>query len=212
MFGCRTTNTSSVLKGLVLLAFLSLFTTKSYAQLGGPPAIVVQPLGLAVQNGGTAVITTTATSLTSMSFTWYYNGKKVNGSNKNTTIANVVVPLVGTVSTVTLSSMSTNSSGTYYVAIKNSAGTVVSSNAAVLVVTSVVSNVVSFVSSATGMTKSGFKIQLSAPTGSNVVIHASSDLTHWTPISTNTATSGSVAFTDTNALNVTCRFYRAYIQ
>jgi hypothetical protein len=217
MFGSRNQVVKVLVKAMVCLAFIGIFVTKSYAQLGGPPNFAVQPLGLSVLNGGTAVITTTATSLTGMSLTWYLNGKKLN--NNKVSVLNVVVPLVGTVSTLTILGIDTNLAGTYSVMAKNSAGTVMSSNATVIVVSSVVSNIVStvtntvnFVSSTLKMTTSGLQLQLSVPVGSNVVIHASSDLMHWTPISTNSSSTGTLTFTDTNALHVTSRFYRAVIQ
>ena len=217
MFGSRNQVVKVLVKAMVCLAFLGIFTTKSHAQLGGPPNIAVQPLGLSVLNGGSAIITTTATSLTSMSVTWYFNGKKL--TNSQASVLNVVVPLVGTVSTLTVNNINTSLAGTYSIMAKNSAGSVMSSNATVIVLSSVVSNVVStvtntvnFVSSAVKLTTSGFKLQLSVPVGSNVVIHASSDLSHWTPIYTNSSATGTLTFTDTNALHVTSRFYRAVIQ
>jgi hypothetical protein len=200
----------TLLKSLILLAFLSVFATDSYAQLGGPPKIIVQPLGLSVLKGGTAVITTTATSLTSMNLTWYCNGKKLSGNGYN--VLNVAVPLVGTVSTLTINNITPANEGYYSVQAQNGSGTVTSSNATLLVLSQITSNAVGFLASGLKKTERGLQLTLTAPTGSNVVIHASSDLMHWTPISTNTATSGTVTYTDTNALNVTVRFYRAVLQ
>ena len=218
MLGSRKQLIKGAAKVAVLLAFIGFFTTNAYAQTGGlSPKFAVQPLGLSVQNGGTAVITTTATSITGMTITWYLDGKKLTNSKAG--VVNVPVILVGTVSTLTIVGVDPSLAGTYSVVAQNSAGTTVSSNAALVVVSSVVSNVVStvtntvsFVSTETKLTASGFKLQLSVPVGSNVVIHASSDLTHWTPISTNSSSTGTLTFTDTNALNVTSRFYRAEIR
>ena len=155
-------------------------------------------------------MTTTAISSSSMSFNWLLNGKKIK--KDGTSVANLNVPLVGTISTLTVSGVDSDSAGTYSVQVINSAGTVTSSNALVLVVSTVVSNVVSFVASGTGKVANGFKITLSAPAGSNVVIQASVDLAHWNSLSTNTAAGGSVSFTDTAATNMNARFYRARIQ
>ena len=66
--------------------------------------------------------------------------------------------------------------------------------------------------SAAGVTATGFTFQLSVPPGTNYVIFASINLTDWTPISTNVAQAGSVAFTDTSASNYPVRFYRAMLQ
>lgn len=62
------------------------------------------------------------------------------------------------------------------------------------------------------MIQQGFRLQYNAPVGSNVVIEATSDLSHWSPISTNVATTGSVTYTDTVAKVVSSRFYRAKLQ
>lgn len=52
-------NVIRLLKSAVCLLFIGLFTARTQAQiLGGPPDITVQPVGLSVQNGGTAILTT----------------------------------------------------------------------------------------------------------------------------------------------------------
>ena len=84
----------------VCLVFFGFLTAKSEAQIGTPPIIAVQPLGLSVQNGGTAILTTTAVSISTMKFTWLFNDEPVPTSN--TTVVNITVPLVGTVSTLTV--------------------------------------------------------------------------------------------------------------
>src|SRR5271170_3175429 len=83
-------------KTAVCLLFIGLFTARIQAQiLGGPPDISVQPVGLSVQNGGTAILTTTVLlSLTPLQFTWLLNGKPV--PTTNTTVVNIsVVSLLG---------------------------------------------------------------------------------------------------------------------
>ena len=204
---------SSLLKVAILLSFIG-FSEIGRAQiLGGPPTFAVQPVGLSVQNGGSAVITATVVDVASTikSFAWYFNGQPV--PTTNATVANVVVPLVGTVSTLTINRLSSSNAGNYSLRVTNAANlSAVSSNATVIVLVSTVSNVVNFVSSEIGLTAKGFNLQLSAPTGSNVVIQASADLKTWVPISTNTATGGSVSYTDTSATSLPLRYYRALIQ
>ena len=192
------------------LVFFGLLTAKTDAQIGTPPLIAVQPLGLAVQNGGTAILTTTAVSLTSMKFYWLFNDEPVPTSN--TTVVNVNVPLVGTVSTLTVKNVSPASAGKYSVRIVNGVGSVTSSNATLIVLASTVSNVLNIVSTGTGMTVNGFKLLLSGPAGSNYVIQASTDMKNWVPISTNAAPTGSISYTDTAATNLPVRYYRAMIQ
>jgi hypothetical protein len=195
---------------LICLVFFGFFTARIQAQLGTPPIIVVQPLGLAVQNGGTAVLTTTAVSLTSMQFQWLFDGKKI--TKHDGTVVNAFIPLVGIVSTLTLDDIDSSSGGTYSVEVINGVGSVTSSNAVLVVLTTTVSNVLNIVSAGTGMVANGFQIHLSGPSGSNYVIQASTDFKNWTSISTNAAPTGSVSYTDAAATNLPFRYYRAMIQ
>jgi Immunoglobulin I-set domain len=191
-----------VLKVAMCLILFGVLVTSGHAQLGTPPNIIVQPLGLSVQKGGTAVITTTAVSLTTPTFKWLFNGKKIK--DDNATVINVVVPLVGTVSTLTLKEVASQDAGNFSVQVVNAAGSVTSSNATMIVLASTISSF--------GMVANGFKLQLSGPTGSNIVIQASTDLNNWTSISTNLASAGGIAYTDTAAQFLPFRYYRAIIK
>lgn len=215
MIGRRNQVVKVLVKAMVCLAFIGFFTTKSYGQLGLPPVIAVGPLvlsgGSTVTNGDTAILSVTVVSLTTPTFTWYCNGSPITkGTLMNSN------GLLGLVDLLIVNGMAPTNAGAYTVKIKNASGTTTSGavNLSVLVppVATLVSNVVNIVSSATKMTTSGFKLQLSVPANSNIVIHASSDLMHWTPIYTNSSTTGTLDFTDTNALHVTSRFYRAEIR
>lgn len=194
----------------ICLVGFGFLTAKTQAQLGGPPVIAVQPLGLAVQNGGTAVLTTTAVSISTMQFDWLFNGHPV--PTTNAAVVNVAVPLVGTVSTLTIRNVSSISAGNYSVRIVNGVGSVTSSNAVLVVLAGTVSNVLNIVSTGTGMTANGFKLQLSGPSGSNYVIQASTDLKNWTSLSTNAAPTGSISYTDAAAASFPLRYYRAKLQ
>jgi hypothetical protein len=197
---------------VVGLALMGLFTVSStYAQIGTPPIIAVQPLGISVQNGGTATFVATAVSLTSMRFTWQCNNHPVTPAN-NTSVANIVIPFVGTVSTLTISNLTASRNGNYNVTVANGVGSVTSSNAPLIVLTGVVSNLVSFVSTGTGMVASGFQIKFTGPTTSNFVVQASTDLHNWIPIYTNTSHTGSVSYLDTAAKSMPGRFYRVMLQ
>lgn len=178
--------------------------SRSYAQLGGPPQMTVQPVGLSVQNGGSATFIAAAASLTPMTYQWYKSNPSGNGKQK---IGNQGTPLLGLM-TCTVSNIT--SSANYWVMVKNTSGNVMSSNAVVVVVLPTVTNILNVASS--GLTAAGFKLHLSGPSGSNYVIYASSDMVNWTPISTNAAPSGTVDFTDTDATNHAFRYYRGLIQ
>ncbi len=61
----------------------------------------------------------------------------------------------------------------------------------------------------TGMVTNGFQLQLSGPAPATYVIFASDDLQNWTPILTNSVTSGFLQVVDTTASSHPNQFYRA---
>jgi hypothetical protein len=136
----------------------------------------------------------------------------MNCYDSMTATAVPVVPGVSTVNTLTVKNVSSVNSGNYSVQVVNGVGSETSSNATLVVLANTVSNVVSFVSSETGMTVNGFKIELSGPAGSNYVIEASTDLKNWIPISTHAVPTGTVSYTDAAAKTLPFEYYRAVVQ
>jgi hypothetical protein len=192
-------------KMVIFTGFFGILAAKSQAQIfKTPPDIIVPPVGISVQNGGTAIFVATATSLSSMTIDWLFNGKPVPTTNTT------VVTLLG-VSTLTVKNVSPASQGTYSIVASNKYGSV-TNNATLIVLLNTVSNVLNILSTGTGMTANGFQIQLAGPAGSNYIIQASSDLKNWISISTNAAPTGSVSYTDAAATNLSFRYYRAIIQ
>ena len=183
-----------------------LLAINSYGQLL-PPIITIPPLGETVQNGGTAVFSTTVVSLTTPSFTWLFNGKPISAG---THFSVVSLPLLGT-STLTISNVVPADAGKYSVSVNNGL-TATSISATLVVRTNPIPNVVTIVSAGMDMTAGGFKLQLAGPAGSNYVIQASTDLKNWIPIYTNAAPTGSVTCTDAAAINLPFRYYRAKLQ
>src|ERR1700742_5194565 len=110
------------LHSMVALTLLVAGVLPAQAQLGGPPLITVQPIGISVQKGGTAVFAVVALSLTGMSYQWYQDGKKVNKA---------------TSAIFTINNVSNGNTGNYTVVISNASGSVTSS-AAVLSIGNVV--------------------------------------------------------------------------
>jgi hypothetical protein len=55
-----------------------------------------------------------------------------------------------------------------------------------------------------------FTMQLSGLANTNYVIQASTDLTNWTSLATNSSPGGSIGFADTNSPGFTKRYYRAF--
>jgi len=217
----RQTQYALLKRAVLCLVFIGFFAARTQAQ-GILPPVITPPIvlpsvlssGGAVTNGGIAIITTTITTLTTLKgVAWYCNGKLVPSAKSALTSSNLLI-----VSTLTLTNVGFNDAGQYTLRATNLSGSAISAPAVLLVanlvntVVTTVTNVVSFVSEGTGMTENGFRLRLSGPAGSNVVVQATSDLIHWTPISTNTISGGNTSFTDTTARSRPGRYYRAYIQ
>ena len=193
---------------VVLLAFLAI---NARAQLGIPPIILVQPLNISVQQGNAAVISATvAPSLTPQNFYWFFNGQPI-ATNAGITVSNSINLTLGIVSALVVNHANSSNAGVYSLRITNGVGSAVSSDATLTVLSLTITNA-TFVTSGTGLGADGFQIQLAGPAGSNFVIQASSDLTHWVSISTNPAPAGSVSYLDASAKTNTVRFYRAFVQ
>lgn len=191
---------------LALIIFVFL-TFKSAAQIGTPPIIVVQPVGVSVQNGGTLVLTSTVISVSSMKFTWLRNGQNI--PNGRSSVANIVVPLVGTVSTLTVNNINSSDAATYTLTVQNGVGSATSSNAVVLINVAVPPVTLPALLPATSkMLTDGFHLQLSAPAGTNYIVQASTDLVNWTPVYTNVGTGAAVSWTDAAAMHIPGRYYR----
>ena len=192
------------LKGAMCLLVWGLIVSKGQAQFGPPPVVVVQPLGLSVQNGGTAVFTAVTASLPLLTTaTWRCNG--VDVPTPQMTLSSLL-DNSGVVTTLTVTNVNSQNIGDYSVKVTCLGASTVSSNATLISLASVASILSS------DMRTNGFHLKLGVATGSNYVLSASTDLKSWTPITTNTAPAGPVDFIDTNSLSFTCRFYKVATQ
>jgi hypothetical protein len=206
-------NVSGLKKAAVCLAFFGLLAAKEVWALGLPPLITVPPLGLSVQNGGTAILTATVgLSLSHLEIQWQLNGKKITRG----TVSTLTVPILGTtVTTLTIPNISDADKGNYTIKAENGAGETTSGSGLLIVLGDTVSNLlttVSILTSGTGMTNGGFQLNLIKPATSNCVIEASTDLTNWAPIYTNSAVSTNCSYLDTAATSLKFRYYRARLK
>src|ERR1017187_1875995 len=155
-----------------------------------PVGISAQPQNQAVVQGQNASFSVVASGDAPLSYQWSLNGTALSGA---------------TSSTLALTNVQTTDAGSYIVMVTNPWSSVPSA-VAMLAVTPPPSL------AAAAMAPNGFTFQLSVPVGHTYVILATTNLQDWTPISTNVALTGSVAFTDTSATNNRMRFYRAMAQ
>lgn len=193
------------LQNLTISLVFAVFAVK--ARAGGivTPSITAQPSNTSVQKGDTATFSMSAGCLLSAigSVSWYC------GTNtKPVYTETYLVSLFSISSTLTISNVSTNDAGSYYAVVTDLLGGSVKTSSATLTI----SPPVAAVTSGSGMMSKGFKLQFSGPTGSNLVIEATSDMVHWSPISTNVLTGGSVTYTDVVARTLSGRFYRARLK
>ncbi len=208
MNGKNTVSAHWLRKAAIYMALLGFFSARCFAGLGLPPLIAVQPLGLSVQDGGTAIITTTAVSLTSMTITWCFKGQPIQHPN----VLNVG-GIAGTVSTLTIPNVTAANQGDYSVIVSNGVGSVTSKDATLIILLDTVSNLLTTVSVlTTSMTHDGFQLNLLKPATSNCVIEATTDLKNWTPIATNKSSSTNISFTDPASTGLSWRYYRAKLQ
>ncbi len=91
------------------LVLFGLLLGRAQAQLGLPPSITVQPLDQVALNGDTVQFSVTASSLTALSYQWYFGTAPIGGA---------------TASLLTLTGLDTNDAGAYFVEVRNLVGAV----------------------------------------------------------------------------------------
>jgi hypothetical protein len=167
-------------------------TTSQVATLTvlNPPSINSQPQSVTNAPGLTTTFTVTAGGTAPLYYQWFFKGNALSGATN---------------SLLAISNSAFSDTGNYAVVITNIAGSRTSS-----VVSLTLTNPIITLTSINGgiSSKTGFSFQVSAPQGYIYVVHASTDLFNWKPISTNTALTSTDVFTDTDAPNYPNRFYR----
>lgn len=171
----------------ILLGFTAV---TSLAQIGPPPVITVQPLGLSVPKKGTAVMTVVAVSATTLSYQWYKDGEKLSGA---------------TAPVLTIAKVSNGDAGSYQVVVQNASGVVRSAAAALIVLAK---EKTALPIKAAKMKPEGFELAMEGLTVSQCVIYASTDMVNWHPIATNSVSAGTANFTDTAASSRPGCFYK----
>ena len=154
----------------------------------GGPYITVQPASQSVLEDANAKFLVMAAGTTSaMKYQWRFNGANI---------------LAATNSAYVRANAQVGDAGAYTVVLSNVVGMVTSSVATLDVIST------SFSLKALGFTNAGFRVRLTGPPGT-YKLDASSDLIFWNPISTNTIISDPIIFTDSEALFLPHRSYRA---
>ena len=152
---------------------------------GASPVITTQPANISARSGFAATFSVDARGIGPFQYQWRFNGTNISGA---------------TGSGLTLSSFQSANQGNYSVVCFNSYGTVTSLTAQVLL------NNPRFINTL----KSGSSLQTTfvGISYTNYIIEASSNLTTWFPIKTNSSAIGVFNFTDTLPPAQPRRFYR----
>jgi hypothetical protein len=150
------------------------------------PKISRAPTGTATLPGKTVILTVSATG-SALKYQWKHNGTNLVGA---------------TTATLSLKKVSPAHSGAYTVQVSNSLGVTNSLPAVVTVITNTAP-----VFSPPVQANGQFSFQVSGVPGGKYVIEASTDLQHWSPVSTNTAP---FTFSDQKLAGYDQKFYRGY--
>jgi alpha-tubulin suppressor-like RCC1 family protein/GH25 family lysozyme M1 (1,4-beta-N-acetylmuramidase) len=152
----------------------------------GRPHLTTQPASRTVPTGATVIYAAMAVGNPPLTYQWQINGTNIPGA---------------TAAVLSLPNVQPAQAGDYSVVVSNAAGSVTS------VVATLTVQVPLGILIAPAFTQAGlFQFNLAGATGSNYVVEASTDLTDWVPLQTN---SSPFTFADTNAVNFPWRFYRA---
>ena len=129
---------------------------------------------------------TKATGSGLLKYQWQHNGVNIAGA---------------TSATLTLKSAAKKDAGTYTVKVSNAAGSTVSSPASLVIYTSLPPATLESAGTVNGQ----FAFTVNGVPGYQYAVEATTDLTHWTAVETNTAP---FVFTDANASATDKKFYR----
>jgi len=152
-----------------------------------PPAISAQPASQIVTNGSTVTFNVTASGTPSPGYQWRFNGNNISGANSTS----LVLPMVHY-----------TNSGDYVVVASNSSGSMTSSVAVLTVLLPLE------LRAPTGGL-SGFRFTVACSSNVEFRIEGSTNLINWTPLLTNSTSTGLYNFIDSTATNFPHRFYRA---
>src|SRR5580698_3907463 len=167
----RRINLAGVRKTAIFLTAFALFVTVNAKAGLLAPSLSVSPSATNVSKGDTVTISVQSSVTVGVlsSLTCQFNGGALPANVSFTSVGGgSLLDLGGSVNAIlTITNMSGATAGTYTFS-------------------------ASAVAAGSGMIQNGFKIQFSAPTGSNLVIQASSDMKNWTSVYTNVVTGGSL--------------------
>ena len=164
----------------------SLMSAIAVLTVNTPPVITVQPLTQTVAPGSNPALTVVASGTPTPTYQWRFNTADLPGE---------------TAAMLTLTNFQTSHEGDYSVIVSNSLSAVTSSNATLAVNAPLRLRNFSLIGNLAQMEVVGI-------VGSNYIFQASSNLSDWPSLQTNTALNGFLIFLDTNVASFPTRLYR----
>ncbi len=155
---------------------------------GNPPVITVHPQSQTAAEGGSVTFSVTATGDPPLSYQWRFN---------RVTIAGATGP------TFSLNPVKAGDAGSYTVVVSNAHGAV-TSQPAILTVGAGAVRFTEF----KFLARDGFRFKLVAPVGRRYALEASTDLRNWIEIATLDNPTGTLEFTDAEAVAFPRSYYR----
>jgi hypothetical protein len=149
------------------------------------PSLMSQLTNAVAVVGKTASFSIAATGTAPLKYQWKFNGANLASATN---------------AALTLSNVTTNQTGTYSVAVSNTAGS--TNSTATLMVYATASSTLASAAHANGQ----FALTVSGVSGCQYVVLASTNMVNWVPLQTNTAP---FTFVDANASQFGRRFYRS---
>jgi hypothetical protein len=155
-----------------------------------PPSILTLPQNATINAGDTANFNVLAAGSPPLTYQWKFNGNDLAGA---------------TSSNLSITNVQQTAQGDYSVAVSNPVGSVTSPTAHLTVqgVTLAVFELANW-----HVVNGSVSFDVTSPAQTNVVVWSSTDLTHWTAVSTNFSAAGTIHLSETNTLPAV-EFYRA---
>ena len=154
------------------------------------PSIAVQPLPIAVKAAGLAAFAVTASGTPAPGYQWRFNGTNLAGA---------------TGSRYTVAGTQYTNAGTYSVLVTNIAGTSISSNALLTILTASPAQF----QSVTQLPDRSLQLLLAGDAGATYYVQSSTNLVDWTALTNITLTSGASAFNIAGLTNDAQHYFRA---
>ena len=186
------TNVQAVNAGPYSVVVSNVAGTKTSAAasltVNAPPLITTPPNSQSVKSGANVTFTVVASGTAPLTYRWKFNGSNIAGA---------------TATSYSVNNVQITNAGNYTVGVSNVTQLVKTATA-----TLYVNSALRFANP--GLTTNGsFQSQLIGLPTSNYILQASTDLTNWISLVTNSSAQGIVTLVDTNHVNAGHRAYRA---